>query len=67
MPQYKGSMTSREPSTFQNNIHFLAHYFPGPTTISQVGWYANFYKDTVNARIDLAAEFTTHIRRAAMG
>jgi len=53
MPQYKGSATSKEPSTFQNHIHFLAHYFPGPTTIfKQMGWYANFYKDNVNTRID---------------
>jgi hypothetical protein len=57
MPQYKGSMTRREPSTFQNHIYFLAHYFPGPTTISLIGWYAKVYKDTVNARIDFAAEF----------
>ena len=52
MPQYKGSATSREPSNFQNHIHFLAHYFPGPTTIQLMGWYANFYKDNVNTRID---------------
>jgi hypothetical protein len=58
IPQYKGSATSREPSTFQNHINFLARYFPGPTTIPLMKWYANFYKDTVKTRIDKGYSLT---------
>ena len=33
MTQYKGSMTSREPSTFQNSIIVPGQFLLGPTII----------------------------------
>ena len=37
MTQYKGSVTGREPSTFQNSIMVPGQFFLGPTIIYSKG------------------------------
>jgi hypothetical protein len=50
MPQYKGTATSREPSTFQNNIPVSWPLLSWPNNHS--GCYATFCKENVKVTQD---------------